>query len=49
VQLQDDFNCNTNKEAKTKKVELENELAKVKTKLETKIEEIKSKYNGSTG
>ena len=48
AQLQEDFNCSTNKEAKTKKKELETELDKVKSKLETKLDEIKAKYNGST-
>ena len=48
VQLKDDFECETTKEAKTKKKELETELNKVKSKLETKLDEIKAKYNGST-
>ena len=47
AQLKADFKCESLKESKAKKKELESELEIIKDKLESKVAEIEKKYNGT--
>lgn len=45
ARLKEDFKCETIKEAKAKKKELESQLEKLQEKLDLKLEEIEKKYH----
>jgi len=46
-QLKETFNCETIKEIKAKRKEIEKDLDKLQNKFDAKIKEINEKYNGT--